>query len=648
MIYNTKQTKRLITERIEIANVYIDSRGFLNSNITPSTNENKLLLVMYMRYPELFELLDGSLNDSLNILQKLSIDSVDYLVTYHLKLLNEEQIHSLLYGDYIDKIKRKCNIIPIYYRRHSIVIYNAYRYLVVLLHYIDTIHDKTYGDDNTLVPFNSKYVDVGNSYIDECGFHVFDYKTHPYGYTRNMRIVKNNDDLIEAIKHSYNNIYIDGDVSISLYDIMNNNKIYRNYEDNENNSEIYNDNENNITHNNEDDVTSNNVDGGSDKDNMTNDNKIHYSEDDRNDGNKAHYEKDDKKDDINIDSKTYHNEIHNTKNNNIINSNSTDNIKIQNNESDINVYGNKKLQTIEDINPSYFKTWAIGPNCTRLEYLFNKYPFQPQVEHWVLNNIQSCLKLFCKSGVIDLSKWTILYCHSAKCMFMHCKKLVRLPSFYSVKECTNICEGCIKLNSVDGVFLNSQLLIKLESAFRDCVLLKHVFNDMTFTFENADETFSGCTNLETAFNNCNFNSNKAFGINMSYLFYNCPKLKMVLNNCTFKFKSIQMIKICDKCPSLTHILNDCNFIQSESHFFNNSPCAKFKCIAINNQVLKVGFRNCIFKSMSECKLEIQFIDLFPKCSNIRKIFDNCKCENVIGCVDKKDNIIDEIDIEYVK
>lgn len=540
-IYNRKLRSALSfrNERYKIACIYIRSRGFITKHHDPYHSDpdiaknNRLLLVAYTRYPHMFELTDD-----------LTSDQLYYLINNHMKLLTKDFIESILTGDYIKRIEEKYNIVPIFYNHnhnnHSTVnednnnnkptinIAKQSAYLIPLLNritYIPDISEST--NEPKWILLNSKRVDLNSKYIDEDGTHIFKYNEFSPKYHDGMLVVESSEDLEDVIHMTYENIYINGDIRISLKKILKHNKIYR-------------------------------------------------------DG---------------------------------------------------------KLQTLNNIKPECFKTWMIGPNCRRLDHLFKKYPFQPCVEHWEMN-MKTCIKLFAKSGVVDLSGWTIDRCCNADSMFLFCDKLIKLPKFDVLLECRQMCLGCTRLESIDDAIISPYMLNSIESAFNGCETLRECFNNTRLTFERTCGAFRGCTNLESVFNNCEFTGGGIFGTTLAELFYKCQSLKRVLNNCTFEFRRLEISDICVECPNLVQILSNCKFVGYPDEIsilgYEHEPATLILSKLVkDNHKLKVGFYGCLFEAKMTSNgfsdrdmLDIEFGDLYPGCKNIKKMFVKCKCKHV--------------------
>lgn len=519
-IFNTKLSRSNdhVKARTHIANVFIESRGYINhDNANPSTTKGKLLLSMYARYPQFFTMSD-----------EFTLEQRKYLIDNHLKQLSSKFVQSIL---------NEIEYTPISYNGSNIVIKNQHKHIIKLMEHYNIMYVSTYKDDklepversymyggsddiNRLMirlPFDAKYVNFNSQRINEYGDYVFKYNKHPYGYRKGMTVVKNKYDLVNAIKNSYTNIYIDGDIDVSLFHIMAYNKIYR-------------------------------------------------------DG---------------------------------------------------------KRQTIEDIKPEYFKTWAIGPNCHKLENLFAYYPYNPCVQQWVFSDMESITCLFEFSGVTNLSGLVIYDCVNANGMFANCIKLVKLPLFHFVIRCNSICRGCVSLKAVTNEFKNSYYINDLTSAFNGCISLKHALNGMTIDRCDIQHIFNGCVSLESAFNNCTIRCNDKLGLLL--IFNRCINIRNVFNRCTITVYNTNICHLFESMPLLENVFNGCTFriINRFDDSNHDRQCklefgSTFK--GING--LKRVFYNCTFESLNKNRGKLTFTNTFKECLDLDELFFNCKFKNV--------------------
>lgn len=186
-----------------IASLYIKSRGYITNKIDPKTYNGMRLMELYVKYPQFFE-----------VSNDFTVEQSKYLLDNHIEFCSDEYIKSLL-----DKNKD----LQILYDNdnETISISHNDRNMIKLLHHYNLMQYKMDDMDNYgILPFDAKYVDFTTQYVNRDGSYVFKYKKNPYGYRRGMREVTNNNELIEAMRHTHENIYINGDINIPLYEVI--------------------------------------------------------------------------------------------------------------------------------------------------------------------------------------------------------------------------------------------------------------------------------------------------------------------------------------------------------------------------------------------------------------------------------------------
>lgn len=232
---------------------------------------------------------------------------------------------------------------------------------------------------------------------------------------------------------------------------------------------------------------------------------------------------------------------------------------------------------ISEIQPEDFATWAVGPKCKAINYLFYKYQSksgkQPQVSSWKTDHLTSCCGLFSDSNVSDLSNMLFYSCKNASHMFHCCRKLTKAPKFYSLVDCSSMFSQT-PITGLDDVIMSTKNIEKLGLITFKCRSIKHTFNNRVFNkLKELDiSDVVSQTNIQTAFNNCVFKNlveleQSAEGEDI------CSTLESTLNNCHFgKTLKTLIIRFEDKRYNVKRLFNDCTSGKEKS----KSNCVNYE------------------------------------------------------------------------
>lgn len=224
----------------------------------------------------------------------------------------------------------------------------------------------------------------------------------------------------------------------------------------------------------------------------------------------------------------------------------------------------KLIKVVHEIKPDDFASWAIGPKCNSIRFLFYKYPGMPNISSWNVEHLVDCNGLFNNSKVVDCSHLHFYSCLSAEFMFEDCNELLRLPKFYSLKYANSMCDGCIKLVSVDDAILETKALYDISNMFNECKSIQEAFNDCEFNglYLHQSSTFAGCISLRRALNGCKFKD--TYGVDFERIFNGCVLLSSAFNNCKFHDKIVYMNELFNDCDNLEEVFNDCGKIKIDN------------------------------------------------------------------------------------
>lgn len=551
-----------------MAEIYKHNFGYVTRTTDPDIDCDKVLLIMYARYPAKVELKHG-----------LTKEQHDYLVDNYIHLLDEHYIESIL-----DSYKET----PILYKNGKVIIEYTDKQIFNLLHYFNTMKDvnnyieevdvynKFYVEDKhdeeedpkrnyAIIPFDVNNIIKGsdediklvNQYHKNVKHDAkqFQYSVNPYGYKNGMTIVKNDNELVRALKNSYENIFIDGNLSISLSNIFRYNKIIR-------------------------------------------------------DG---------------------------------------------------------KKQTIDDMKPQYFKSWAVGPNCKELPKFFIKYPYQPQIEHWILSLLVNADGMFMDSNVVDMSGLYIAECKSANNMFNGCKNLIKLPRFGRVEICDKMCYKCINLLSIDDALLNPGYISSSNQMFGQCHSITEAFINCESGPSHASRMFVDCKNLRSAFMNCK-TMYARYG-NYDKTFVLCPMLEKAFINCDVAVtRKHRFQETFTECESLSAAFIDCTLHSDlkANYYGTFRLCPMLRDVFINTTFVGTSkfkgtfenidplgiedfhvFEECVFKPGGYLIDQLLFMRVFDSVSSLFDVFDTCKFERGFSYVNFICTFVNCKNIEHV-
>lgn len=547
---------------VSIAEIYKRSGGYITKDTTVKYDCDKVLLLIYAKYPAIMELKD-----------ELTVEQNEYLIDNYPHLLSEKYINGIL-----DEYERT----PIRYNDGKIYLESKDRHIINLMYHFDVMVDinnvkvseeeylQDYYDYDSdedpyenipepefaIVPFDSKY--VGAAIENNYGyFYEFEYNKNPYGYKPKMTTVRNNKQLINALKRSYTNIYINDNLDISLDSIFSKGLITRNG-----------------------------------KKKTIKDMKPHVFKTWAI-GPKC------RSLDMLFMNYPYHPQIEHWTLPFLLSAKQMFSKSGVIDLSGLHIDGGtdademfkdcKKLKRL----PNFHNVKYINSMCYGCHNLLS-------IDDALLNPQE-----------LSITTDAFAFCHSLTHVFNNIENEIGHASGM-FRGCKNLKSGFI------NCIIDSSRMCVYSDVFTECPNLESAFNNCKITSKNLchfDKTFDSCPKLKHALNNCTIVSQR--GIIIKNTFKECAQIQKAFNNCRFSSRDVDFDKVFDERSNVQHVFNNCRFDGTINNF---RVKLNFTNIFHGNNAMKRAFVNCIFTNNVS---SIKFKKTFVGCSKLTHVFIKC-------------------------